>query len=119
MTVCIQSVAMFGAELWWKGDHVAGTTGRADELQLLVNQEARATTDPDNRSGSSLDGAWPQGSDDAAGEQAAAVRTTAAKPATGRPGTGDCGGADRVRPATHECPCLCRTNGEDGAVGGT
>ena len=35
---------MFGAELWWKGDHVRGTMGQADELQLLVNQEARATT---------------------------------------------------------------------------
>jgi len=44
MTACVQSVAMFGSELWWKGDHVPGTIGRADELQLLVNQEARATT---------------------------------------------------------------------------
>jgi len=44
MTVCIQSIAMFGSELWWKGDHVRGTTVQADELQLLVNQKARATT---------------------------------------------------------------------------
>ena len=44
MTACIQSDAMFGAELWWKGDHVPRTIGRADELQLLVNQEARAAT---------------------------------------------------------------------------
>jgi len=44
MTACIQSVAMFGSELWWKGDHVWGTMGQANELQLLVNQEARATT---------------------------------------------------------------------------
>jgi len=44
MTACIQSVAKFGSELWRKGDHVQGTVGRADELQLLVNQEARATT---------------------------------------------------------------------------
>ena len=44
MTACVQSVAMFGSELWWKGDHVPGTMGQADELQLLVNQEARATT---------------------------------------------------------------------------
>ena len=44
MTTCVQSVAMFGSELWWKGDHVRGTMGQADELQLLVNQEARATT---------------------------------------------------------------------------
>ena len=35
---------MFGAELWRKGDHVPGTMGQADELQFLVNQEARATT---------------------------------------------------------------------------
>jgi len=44
MMAFIQSVAMFGSELWWKGDHVWGTTGQADELQRLVNQEARATT---------------------------------------------------------------------------
>ena len=44
MTACVQSVAMFGSELWWKGGNVRGTTGRADELQLLVNQQARATT---------------------------------------------------------------------------
>jgi len=44
MTACIQSVAMFGSELWWKGDHVRGTIGQANELKLLVNQEARATT---------------------------------------------------------------------------
>jgi len=35
---------MFGAELWWKGGNVRGTTGRAEELQLLVNQQARAVT---------------------------------------------------------------------------
>ena len=35
---------MFGSERWWKGDHVQGTMGQANELQLLVNQEARATT---------------------------------------------------------------------------
>jgi len=34
-----------GSELWWKGDTAQGTIGsRANELQLLVNQEARATT---------------------------------------------------------------------------
>jgi len=44
MTACIQSAAMFRSELWWKGDHVRGTIGLAHELQLLVNQEARATT---------------------------------------------------------------------------
>jgi len=44
MTACIQSVAMFGAELWWEGTEKRGTIGRANELQLLVNQQARATT---------------------------------------------------------------------------
>jgi len=44
MMACIQSVAMFGSELWWKGDLAQGTIGRANELQLLINQEARATT---------------------------------------------------------------------------
>jgi len=44
MSACVQSVAMFGAELWWKGGNVRGTTGRAEELQQLVNREARATT---------------------------------------------------------------------------
>ena len=44
MTACVQSVAMFGSELWWKGDHTRGTMGQADELQLLINQEARVTT---------------------------------------------------------------------------
>jgi ribonuclease HI len=34
---------MFGAELWWKGEQ-GGTSGLAKELQVLVNQEARATT---------------------------------------------------------------------------
>ena len=44
MTACVQSVAMFGSELWWKGGNIRGTTGRAEELQLLVNREARAIT---------------------------------------------------------------------------
>jgi len=44
MTACIQSVAMFASELWWKGDHARGTIGPASELQLLVNQETRGTT---------------------------------------------------------------------------
>ena len=43
MTACIQSVTMFGSELWWKGDHTLGTIGQSNELQLLVNREARAT----------------------------------------------------------------------------
>jgi len=44
MTACVQSVAMFGAELWWTGGNVRGTTGQAEELQLLVNQQGRAIT---------------------------------------------------------------------------
>jgi hypothetical protein len=44
MTACIQSVAMFGSELWWKGDGVKGTIGRAEELQTVVNKQARAVT---------------------------------------------------------------------------
>jgi len=44
MTACIQSVAMFSSELWWKGDQTQGAVKRANELQLLINQEARATT---------------------------------------------------------------------------
>ena len=44
MTACVQSVAMFGSELWWKGDQVRGTMGQVDELQLLANQKARTTT---------------------------------------------------------------------------
>jgi len=46
MTACIQSVAMFGAELWWKGEGARGTVSWANDLQLLVNQQARATTEP-------------------------------------------------------------------------
>jgi len=42
MTACIQSVAMFGPELRWKGDRVVGTMGRFKELQKVVNQQARA-----------------------------------------------------------------------------
>jgi len=41
---CDQSVAMFGAEVWWKGDQIRGTIGQANGLQLLVNREARAIT---------------------------------------------------------------------------
>jgi len=44
MTACVQSATIFGAELWWKGDLLTGTQGQVDEIQLLVNQEARATT---------------------------------------------------------------------------
>jgi hypothetical protein len=44
MTACIQSVAMFGSELWWKGDRVEGTIRRAEETQVVVNKQARAVT---------------------------------------------------------------------------
>ena len=40
---CVRSVAMFGSELWWKGNQKHGAVGRAADLQVLVNQEARAT----------------------------------------------------------------------------
>jgi len=44
MTACVQSATMIMAELWWKGGHAQGTIGQADQLQRLINQEARATT---------------------------------------------------------------------------
>jgi hypothetical protein len=42
MTACIQSVAMSGSELWWKGDGVEGTIGRAEKIQKEVNKQAGA-----------------------------------------------------------------------------
>jgi len=44
MTTCVQSVAMYGTELWWKGEGKPGMSGGAGELQKLVNQEPRAVT---------------------------------------------------------------------------
>jgi len=44
MSACVQSVTMFGAELWRKGGNIRGMTGHAEELQHLTNREARATT---------------------------------------------------------------------------
>ena len=44
MTACIQSVALFGSEPCWQGNHLRGITGQANELRLLVNQEDGATT---------------------------------------------------------------------------
>jgi hypothetical protein len=44
MTAYIQSVAMFGSELWWKGDRVVGTIGRTEEVQKEGNKQARAVT---------------------------------------------------------------------------
>jgi hypothetical protein len=42
MTAYVQSVAMFGSELWWKGDGVEKK--REQELQVVVNKQARAVT---------------------------------------------------------------------------
>jgi len=44
MSACVQSVTMFGAELWRKGGNIRGMTGHVEELQHLTNREARATT---------------------------------------------------------------------------
>jgi len=44
MTACVQSTAMFGSELWWRGDTGGGTIGRAEELQKEINKQARAIT---------------------------------------------------------------------------
>jgi hypothetical protein len=44
MTACIQSVTIFGSELLRKGDTVRGTIGRASELQVVVNKQARMGT---------------------------------------------------------------------------
>jgi len=44
MAACVQSVAMYGTELWWKGEGKPGMSSGAGELQKLVNQEARAVT---------------------------------------------------------------------------
>jgi len=41
MTACIQSVAMFGSELWWKGNQTQGTIGQENELQLQAKRCAR------------------------------------------------------------------------------
>jgi len=41
---CVQAVAMYGSELWWKGENENGTIGRANDLQILVNQQARDIT---------------------------------------------------------------------------
>jgi hypothetical protein len=35
----VQAVALYGAELWWDGQK-----GRRDDIQLLVNSQARAIT---------------------------------------------------------------------------
>jgi len=83
MTTFIQPVAMFGSELWWKGDQARGTIGQANELQLLVNQEARATTGCfRTTNGSLVNGIGAQPSLRAA----PTVRITVTQPTAGRPG---------------------------------
>jgi uncharacterized protein involved in tolerance to divalent cations len=37
MTACIQLIAMFGSELWWKGEATHGTIGMASDIQKPVN----------------------------------------------------------------------------------
>jgi len=41
---CVQAVAMYGPQLRWKGEKGNGTTGRANDVQILVNQQARDIT---------------------------------------------------------------------------
>ena len=41
---CVQAVALYGSELWWKGEAVRSTIGMANDLQKLVNQQARDVT---------------------------------------------------------------------------
>jgi len=43
-SACVQAAALFGAELWWKGDGIHGTQTHQEDLQKLVNQKARYTT---------------------------------------------------------------------------
>jgi hypothetical protein len=86
MTAYIQSVAMFGSELWWKGDGVVGTMGRAEELQKLVNQQAQGGHGllPSNQPGGTGDGVRTQTGNSSAGEPPTMVRITATQPAPGR-----------------------------------
>jgi len=44
MAACVQAVAMYGSELWWKGEGKQVMVGGATELQKLINQEGRAVT---------------------------------------------------------------------------
>ena len=41
---CVQAVAMYGSELWRKGEEENSTIGRANDLQILVNQQERDIT---------------------------------------------------------------------------
>jgi len=40
---CVQSVAMFGSGLRWRGGHICGTISQVNELRLLVSREAGET----------------------------------------------------------------------------
>jgi len=42
-TACVQAAALFGAELWLKGSDAYGSAGRQDNVQKVINQEARLT----------------------------------------------------------------------------
>jgi len=44
VTACVQSVAMYGSELWWRGEGKQGMASGAGELQKLVNLEGRGVT---------------------------------------------------------------------------
>ena len=48
---CVQAAALFGSELWSKGDGAHGTKNRQEDVQKVINQEARAHTGslPDNQ----------------------------------------------------------------------
>jgi len=97
------------------GDHRSG--GRA-----AVAGQPGGTGDngvlPDDQPGSPLDGVWPPGCNDAAGEQAAAVRPTPAESAAGKPDTGDCRHSNGNREEAHKCPRLSRQDGKHSAAQG-
>jgi len=39
---CVQASALFGSELWWTNGR--GVKGQANDIQLMVNRQARSTT---------------------------------------------------------------------------
>jgi hypothetical protein len=87
MTACIQSVAMFVSELWWKGDGVVGTIGRAESCSYWSTSrlgQSRAAFERQTW------GHWQWSQDScrqqSAGEPSTAVRTAAAQSTSGRLG---------------------------------
>jgi len=40
--LCVQASALFGSELWWTNGR--GVRGQANDIQLMVNRQARSTT---------------------------------------------------------------------------